>query len=266
MRKQFVKTVTAIMEENPKVVLLLGDIGVYGFREAFAKFPDRVYNIGILEQASVGVAAGLALEGMIPIFHTIAPFMVERALEQLKIDFGYQGLGGNFVSVGGSYDYADLGCTHHCPGDAQILRTIPGTKIFVPGHPEEFDKLFRLFYRSGELCYFRLSERPNQEPHPMGYIKIKEGDRGTVLAIGPMLDRVLEACKDLDVSVLYSRVAHTTYGDEYIVVEPFYEGTSAPNSIGVPLRFLNRYGTAEEMDEHCGLTAAQIRKRIEERL
>ena len=142
MRKQLVKTVSDILEKDPRVVLLLGDIGVYGFREAFEKYPKRVYNIGILEQASVGLAAGLALEGMIPIFHTIAPFMVERALEQLKVDFGYQGLGGNFISVGGSYDYASLGATHHCPGDVQILKTIPGAQIFVPGHPIEFDAHF----------------------------------------------------------------------------------------------------------------------------
>ena len=79
------KTVTEILEKDSRVILLLGDIGVYGFREAFEKFPTRVYNIGILEQASVGLAAGLALEDMIPVFHTIAPFMVERALNNLRL-------------------------------------------------------------------------------------------------------------------------------------------------------------------------------------
>jgi len=136
MRRQLVKTITDILERDSRVVLLLGDIGVFGFREAFKKFPTRVYNIGILEQASVGLAAGLATEGMIPIFHTIAPFIAERALEQLKVDFGYQGLGGSFISVGASYDYASLGCTHHCPGDVQVLKTIPGMRIMVPGHPQ----------------------------------------------------------------------------------------------------------------------------------
>jgi transketolase len=201
MRKQLAKTVLDVMEKDPRVVLFLGDIGVYGFREAFNRFPDRTYNIGILEQASVSVAAGLAIEGMIPVFHTIAPFLVERALEQLKVDFGYQGLGGNFISVGASYDYSTLGCTHHCPGDVQALKTIPGMQIIVPGHPKEFDLAFRFEYANGKPTYFRLSERSNKEPFS-GYT-IKDGAKGTVVAIGPMRDRVIEACQDLDVSNIY---------------------------------------------------------------
>src|ERR1035437_3614724 len=128
MRKQFVVTVESLMAQDERLVLLLGDIGVFGFRHAFAQYPRRVYNIGILEQSSVSMAAGLAKEGFIPIFHSIAPFVVERAFEQIKIDFGYQNLGGIFVTVGASYDYAALGCTHHCPGDVALMKTIPNMR------------------------------------------------------------------------------------------------------------------------------------------
>ena len=277
MRKQLIKTVSDILEKDPRVVLLLGDIGVYGFREAFAKYPKRVYNIGILEQASVGLAAGLALEGMIPVFHTIAPFMVERALEQLKVDFGYQGLGGNFISVGGSYDYASLGATHHCPGDVQILKTIPGAQIFVPGHPREFDVLFQNNYANGKLNYFRLSEQSNMSSRSAGLFKA--GEKATVIAIGPMLDRTLEACEGLNLTISYHpqvepydfcNLFYPCFG-KIIVVEPFYEGTMADSlrdisadilSIGIPRKFSTSYGTAWEHDEENGLTAPQIRERI----
>jgi transketolase len=275
-RQQFVKTVTDILEKDERVVLLLGDIGVYGFREAFERFPKRVYNIGILEQASVSMAAGLAAEGMIPIFHTIAPFMVERALEQIKVDFGYQKLVGNFVSVGASYDYAALGCTHHCPGDVQILKTIPGMKIFVPGHPTEFDDQFFTNYDTG-VNYYRLSERSNLYPFYQGYIR--RGTGGTVVAVGPMLDRVLEACEGLSLDILYRNVAEPffntstcTRGAGTVVVEPFYEGTLSHDvkessdtpvlHIGVPRQFLTNYGTAAEHDEKNHLTSARIRERI----
>ena len=124
MRKQFVQSVEKILGENSETVLLLGDIGVFGFRNAFRDYPSRVYNIGILEQATISLAGGLAKTGLIPIVHTIATFLVERCLEQLKIDFGYQQLGGNFISVGNSYDYASLGCTHHCPADIGLLKKL----------------------------------------------------------------------------------------------------------------------------------------------
>ena len=270
MRKQLVKTVTDILEKDERVVLLLGDIGVHGFKEAFEKFPKRVYNIGILEQASVSLAAGLASAGMIPIFHTIAPFMVERAFEQLKDDFGYQKLRGNFISVGASYDYAALGCTHHCPGDVALMKTIPGMEVVVPGHPQEFDDLLRDGYDNRRPTYFRLSERSNSAPH-RGLVK--DGSNGIVVAIGPMLDPVLEACQDLDVMVLYRNVVapFIVPTTKTVIVEPFYQGTLAHElngqpvlSIGVPRQFLRHYGTAAEHDKACGLTAPQIKTRIQE--
>ena len=206
MRKQFVNTIESLLRQDSKLVLLLGDIGVFGFRNSFAEFPQRVYNIGVLEQASIGTAAGLAMEGFVPIFHSIAPFVVERAYEQLKDDFGYQKLGGNFVSVGASYDYAALGGTHHCPGDVGILKNIPGMEIVVPGTSSEFNLLFNQSYNNGHPTYFRLSEVENKTSYESDFGKavvVKKGSLATVLAVGPALQPVLEATEDMDVTVLY---------------------------------------------------------------
>ena len=82
-RQQFVNTVSRLLAEDEKVVLLLGDISSFAFRDAMARFPERVLNVGTCEQASVGMAAGLALEGLYPIYHTIDPFLVRRAYEQV---------------------------------------------------------------------------------------------------------------------------------------------------------------------------------------
>lgn len=280
MRKQLVKTVLHVMEKDEHVVLLLGDIGVYGFREAFDRFPKRTYNIGICEQASVSLAAGLALEGFIPVFHTIAPFMVERAFEQIKIDFGYQKLNGNFISVGGSYDYSKLGCTHHCPGDVALIKTIPYAQTIIPGHSLEFDSEFKFRYDIGErVKYFRLSERENMVDNNPGFLKLQPGSDILVIAVGPMLDRVIEACEDLPVSILYTTgQPHMPFVKRapfktVVVVEPFYEGTMAYEaqtwfpeakirSVGVPHKFLTTYGRPEDHDEVCWLSARALRMRI----
>src|SRR3989344_6010514 len=183
MRKQLVKTVEAVLAEDQRSVLLLGDIGVFGFRKSFAAYPDRAHNIGILEQATIGAAAGLSKEGFVPIVHTIAPFIVERGAEQLKADFCYQKLNGNFISVGASYDYAAVGPTHHCPADVAILKSMPGMEVVLPGTSAELDSLFRKAYRDGHPSYVRLSERENAGSHEVTFGKanvVKKGSRATV--------------------------------------------------------------------------------------
>ena len=58
MRRQFVKTVSKIIQNDDRVVLLLGDIGVYGFKDILTNYPQRAYNIGILEQSTISRSAG----------------------------------------------------------------------------------------------------------------------------------------------------------------------------------------------------------------
>ena len=291
MRKQFVTTTERLLDEDPRLVVLLGDIGVFAFRNAFKKHPQRVINIGILEQATVSVAAGLAKEGLIPLFHSIAPFVVERAFEQIKVDFGYQQLGGNFVSVGGSYDYAALGCSHHCPGDVSLMQAIPGVEIIVPGHPAELDALMSQTYASGRPTYYRLSERSNRNAQSVTFGKaevIHTGKGPTVVTVGPFLDRVVEALEGTDATILYyttitpfdAATLQQHVGDGRILcVEPFYEGTLsasitqalrgkriALSSMGVPRQFLTSYGHADYHDRACGLMPADIRARYDELL
>ncbi len=288
-RAQFVKTVSAVMAADERATLLLGDIGVFGFREAFQRHAERAFNIGILEQSTIGLAAGLATTGLIPIVHTIAPFLVERSLEQLKVDFGYQRLGGNFVSVGGSYDYAALGCTHHCPGDVGQLRNVPRMEIVVPGADGELDVLFREAWADGQPTYFRLSERGHAQARPVrfGRAHVEQvGAAATVVVIGPLLDAVLEAARGLDVTILYYTTvapfdaetlrAHCPSG-KVLLCEPYYQGTLADEvcralrprpvaleTAGVPRAFLDDYGHAADHDLALGLVAPALRVRLQE--
>ena len=117
MRTQLGATASDLLEQDPRVAVVLAEISVDRFERAIAARPDRVVNVGIMEQTMVGVAAGFAMEGFHPIAHTLAPFLVERPYEQLKLDFGYQGLGGTFVGVGAPTTTRRRAATHHSPGD-----------------------------------------------------------------------------------------------------------------------------------------------------
>lgn len=288
MRAQMVRTVEAVMAADERVALLLADVGAEQFRGALRAYPTRALNLGIMEQTLVSAGAGMALEGFIPVMHTIAPFLVERAFEQIKDDFCFQGLGGSFISIGASYDYSTEGMTHHAPGDVQILRSLPGMRIVVPGTPGEFDIIFRAAYADAAPTYYRLSVARNAEDRPVRFGRaatLRRGRAATVIAVGPLLDAALAATEGLDVTLLYYttvapfdgealRKSHA--GGPVVLVEPFYAGTLTPvvvaalapqpvrvEAVGVPREVLTRYGTPEQHDAALGLTSEGIRMRLD---
>jgi transketolase len=287
MRAQAADTVCELFAADPRVAVVLAEISVDRFAPAFGHDPSRAVNVGIMEQAMVGVAAGFAMEGFHPVVHTIAPFVAERALEQLKLDFGNQELGGLVIAVGGSYDYGTEGTTHHSPGDVQALLTIPGADVLVPGAAGEVDQLIRATYDDGRLSYLRTQVDGNRRDRhvELGRLSVeRRGSGPTVLAVGPMLDRTLEAVEGSDATVLYVTTVSpfdadgllaAMTGDEVVVVEPMFEGTLAAlvttalagrsvgvRSIGVPRRVIREYGTAAELDAGVGLDTAAIRARL----
>ncbi|MFF2650265.1 transketolase family protein [Streptomyces sp. NPDC058045] len=290
MRDRFAPVVSRLLDEDPRVALVLAEIGRDGFREAARRHPDRVLNVGIREQLLVGAAAGLALTGLRPVVHTFASFLVERPFEQLKLDFGHQGVGGVLVSAAASYDWPAGGHTHMSPGDVALLSTLDGWRILVPGHPDEAETLLRYAVAAGdEKVYVRLSVQANSVARPVDgerFAVVREGGRGVVVAVGPMLDAVLDATEGLGLTVLYATAVRPFDGaalrravaaarPEVVLVEPYLAGTStaaaAEALVDVPHRVLGlgvgraelrRYGTAEEHTAAHGLDPVSLRDRI----
>jgi transketolase len=288
MREQAARTVVDLFRRDDRVAVVMADISLDLLQPAVEHDARRAINVGIMEQTAIGVAAGFALEGFHPVVHTIAPFLAERPFEQLKLDFGYQRLGGLFVSVGASYDYGQSGGTHHAPGDVAALSTIPAMEVLVPGTPAETDTLVRASYANGRPTYLRTSVVEHTQTLDLaqgGLTPVRRGAAATVIAVGPFLDRALAALDGVDATVLYATTAYpldaatlaveAADAAEVVVVEPLYEGTSAGQvaaalshrptrilSIGVPRRVISRYGTAEEHDRDLGLDTAAIRERI----
>jgi transketolase len=288
MREQAMATAVDLFERDERVAIVMADISLDYLRPAVAHDPRRAINAGIMEQSAVGIAAGFALEGFRPIVHTLAPFLTERPLEQIKVDFGYQGLGGTFISAGAAYDYGESGGTHHAPGDIQALGSIPRVEVLVPGSAPETDKLLRESYADGRPTYLRTSVVENRdavELAPGGLTIVRRGAELTVIAAGPFLSRTLDALDGVDATVLYATTlvpldAETLAREaadapRLVLVEPAYEGTSAAQvsaalahrpmqllSIGVPREFIERYGTSAEHDAALGLDVRGIRERI----
>lgn len=86
MRNEFAASITALGAEDPRVVLLSGDIGNKLFDKFKAVAEDRFFNCGVAEANMMGVAAGMALSGLRPVVYTITPFTTTRCLEQIRVD------------------------------------------------------------------------------------------------------------------------------------------------------------------------------------
>ncbi|GHA77364.1 transketolase [Streptomyces thermoviolaceus subsp. thermoviolaceus] len=290
MRDRLAPTLTRLLQEDPRVAVVLAEIGKDGFADALRQYPDRVINVGIREQLLVGAAAGMALTGLRPVVHTFASFLVERPFEQVKLDFGYQGVGAVLVSAAASYDWPAGGYTHMAPGDVALLDTLDGWTVHVPGHPDEAETLLRHAVAAGDdTVYVRLSLQSNAQARQVDgerFLTVREGRSGVVVAVGPLLDAVLEATEGLDATVLYAttvrpfdgealRRATRAGGTDVVLVEPYLAGTStaAANDaladvphrvlgLGVGRAELRRYGTVEQHTAAHGLDAASLRQRI----
>ena len=286
-RATFAATTADLVEDDLSVALVYAEISGQYFREVERRHPERVVNVGIREQLLVNVGAGLALTGLRPVVHTFGSFLVERAFEQVKLGFNHQDVGGVLVGSGGSYDNTGGGRTHQVPGDVALMDTLPGWTVHVPGHADEVEAAMRLAVAGSGRDYVRVVSQQNREAFPVRpkrFHVVRRGQGATVVAVGPMLDPVLETVGDLDVTVLYANTVRPFDGrtlravlgtPEVVLVEPYLAGTSSrcvndalvdvPHrllALGVGREELRRYGTPADHASAHGLDTAGIRRAV----
>jgi transketolase len=284
MRRAFADTVISELDLDSSVVVLLGDIGVANFQSAIQQHPTRVINVGIMEQGMLSIAAGIARAGGYPIVHTIAPFIVERGHEQLKIDFGYNEQPGLITTVGGSIDYSKLGPTHQCPNDLILMSLIPGFNIYFPGSSGETTLAIRKSIKNRELAYIRIGiSEHNLSIEPfIGYLKVKSGRRGTLIVTGTMLSIAKNIFPFLDMDVYYVNAFISSISSMDVstsmptfILEDVTEGSTAfvlkklgvkmspySISIGIPHEFVPNYGTIDEVVDDLGLSPDKLLAKI----
>ena len=282
MRERFIEVVAELLDDDPRVAVVVADISASRLEAIGAEQPERVVNVGIREALMIGIAGGMALEGLRPVAHSYAPFLVDRAFEQIKLDLVHQAAGGAIlVSIGGSYDAAEEGRTHQSPGDVALLATLPGVTIHVPGHADEVDRMLRAEVARDGTAYIRLSEEANATARPAFQVVRAPRPGGPLaVAVGPTLDPVLEAVAGTDYGVAYVagvrpfptlELASLDAGD-IVLVEPYLAGTSAGEipferprrlrCLGIRDPELRRYGTGADHRRAHGLDAAGIARSL----
>jgi transketolase len=164
VRGAFVDKLSELAGQNPRIMLITGDLG-FGVLDGFAAaYPRQYLNVGVAEQNMMGVAAGLALEGRVVFTYSIANFATLRCLEQIRNDVCYHGANVKIVAIGGGFSYGALGISHHATEDLGILRALPDMTVVAPADRWEAAEATDRIARAAGTCYLRLDRAGDELP------------------------------------------------------------------------------------------------------
>ena len=201
MREAFSAALVQAARSDPRVLLLTGDHGYTLFDEFRRVCPDQFLNAGVAEQNMVGVAAGLAKGGFLPVVYGLSAFVPMRVLEQIKMDVCYEELPVVFVGDGAGFVYSTLGASHQCTEDVAALRGLPHLSILSPADALEMTQAMRMALAHGGPVYLRMGKadrgRIHSEPPALEWgnmVPVRRGEGPLVwLATGSMVKTALAA-------------------------------------------------------------------------
>jgi transketolase len=222
---------TALAGEDPRVVMLSGDIGNRLFDDYKKKHPQRFFNCGVAEANMVGLAAGLALSGLRPVAYTITPFITARVFEQIKVDVCYHHVPVVLVGVGAGLSYASLGATHHSCEDIGLMRLLPGMTILCPGDSWEVKLALRAALKQDGPVYIRIGKKGEPVVHAQAPafqigkgIIVRPGRDACLLSTGNLLPVAMGAAQEMEKLGVSCQVVslHTVKPlDEALLAEAF---------------------------------------------
>ena len=252
MRDTFVRTLSALAETRPHLMLITADLGFGVLNDWTARFPRQFLNVGVAEQNMTGLAAGIALEGRTVFTYSLGSFPTVRCLEQIRNDVCYHDADVKIVTVGGGMSYGPVGASHHATEDLAIMRSLPNVTVISPGDLWETAEATRVLVDMPGPAYLRLDKsaaRPTHAPGDafhLGRIRVvRPGWDVTLAATGGILGEVLNAAELLAADGVDCRVlsVHT--------VKPLDQTT-----LEVAAHETGGIVTVEEHSIHAGLGGA----------
>ncbi|MGN6819335.1 MAG: transketolase family protein [Sphingomonas sp.] len=203
MRNAFVRALTELAAEDPRVLLVNGDLGFGVLTDFIARFPNRYVNAGVAEQNMTAIACGAALTGAHSYTYSIGNFPTLRCLEQLRNDVCYHRADVTVVAVGGGFSYGQLGMSHFATEDLAILRALPEMTVVAPSDPWQAYQLTRQLHARGGPAYLRIDKASAGQPEgvvELGKARtVRDGDDAVIFATGGILGEALAAADMLAV-------------------------------------------------------------------
>ncbi len=156
-RKEIVNAIVPYFRKDPRYYILVCDMGFGVIDDLKSEFPGRIINCGIMEQGTIGIAAGMSMSGLVPIVYSIVNFLVYRALEQMRNDVVLQGLNVKFISTGVDDYFKFLGPSHCSAQDDIKLMKLINMNVYDPYRDKRaFHKLVEKWITDNKAGYLRV--------------------------------------------------------------------------------------------------------------
>lgn len=296
MRQTALATVQQLALDHPRVLFIGSDLGAGTLKDLRAARPDQFFMEGVCEANIIGMAAGLAMEGFVPYFNTIATFLTRRCLEQVAIDLCVHNLPVRLLGSGGGLVYAPLGPTHLAFEDIALLRTMPNMAVVAPADADEMRRLVLASLDWPGPLYIRIAKgndpiiSRSDLPYAIGRaIPMRQGRDVGLISTGIMTGRALAVAdllaaqgveagvlhmhtiKPLDeaavielarsVGTIFTIEEHSRNGGLGTAVIETLADAGLPvrvRRLGLPDAFPEGYGSQEHLLTRAGLTTSAI--------
>jgi len=303
-RKAFTETLLELAKRDKDIVAVTSDARGSVTLDGFAiQLPGQFIEVGIAEQNSVGIGAGLAVCGKKVFVCGPASFLSARSLEQVKVDVAYTNANVKVIGVSGGVSYGALGASHHSLHDIAVMRAIPGITVMLPCDAAQTRKMTRVLADFDGPVYVRMGRNPvpdvyiNADPafEPGKSNLLMNGSDIAIIGTGETVRHALDAGLLLMKKGIHARVIdmHTIKPlDRDTVIKAAEEtghiitveehsihgglGAAVAETIvqskPVPMRILGIpdetviTGTSSEVFRHYGLTGESICKAAEDLL
>lgn len=301
-RDVFGETLLDLGGKNQNIMAVSCDSGAGSGMNPFKKeHPHQYLEVGINEQNAIGVCAGLAEGGFIPVVSAIAPFISMRAFEQVRNDLGYANMNVKVIGSSSGLSHSALGSTHQAIEDLTLMRVIPNMVVLNPGDGYEVEMSLREAVKHKGPVYIRMPRHVMAEPLEAskrsfklgkGEVLLDTGDEiviavtGTLSVDGLMVGKILDemgygvkvlnftTVKPLDTELLGKAYADSRYlftMEEHSVIGGFGSAVLealSPVKNGGPIHILGiadgsiNTGPYRELLDAYGLTWEKVVDRI----
>lgn len=306
MRKACLDMVYGLAKQDKRIFFIGSDLGIGTLGQFKEEMPERFFMEGVSEANIIGMAAGLALEGKIVYFNTIATFATRRCFEQVALDLCLQNVDVRLIGNGGGLVYAPLGPTHLAIEDLAILRALPNMTIIAPADANEMRHLMPLTVNHKGPIYIRVAKGGDAivtndvSQWQIGKaIPIRVGSDALVVTTGITLGIALDAAANLkkqgvevgvlhvptikpldvnsilghasEVPIIVTLEEHTLIGGlgsavAEVIAEANFNSVKRFKRIGIPDAFADEYGSQGSLMAHYGITAEMVMSTIKELL